>query len=93
MHVRAGTPCTITHGGSRGPIYDTVITRQPAHGVARVEGTHRVTYLGDRNYSGWDGFVYTRRGLDVTNHPLVRVLRVRVYVQPAIGARQRPRQR
>jgi hypothetical protein len=82
IRVRAGSSCAITHGASLGPMYETVIARQPQHGVARVEGIHRVVYTPARNYVGVDRFVYARRGLDMGNRKVVRMVRVVVVVYP-----------
>jgi hypothetical protein len=88
IRVRAGSPCTITLGGSRGPMYETIIARRPEHGVARVEGMHRVVYVANRNYKGRDFFVYQRRGLDMANNRNVRTIRVRVLVWPYVAAKR-----
>jgi hypothetical protein len=88
IRVRAGSPCVITLGASRGPIYESVISRRPEHGVAYVEGMHRVVYVANRNFKGRDFFVYQRRGLDMANNRNVRTIRVRVLVWPYVAAKR-----
>lgn len=80
MYVNSGKTCTISFH-SRGPTERTEVIERPSHGTVTPGSIGRLTYRSQKGFVGSDMFVYRRSGLDMTNNPSIRTVRVHVTVQ------------
>jgi hypothetical protein len=69
---------------ANGNITLPLVTQQPAHGVATIDSTGRLTYTPNTGFAGQDTIIY--RICDVTNNALCDTAQVIITVQPAIVA-------